>query len=111
MRQTNVETQPATTFLSRRAPAAGTLFARPVLAGMSKKRRPNAAQLRGDIDRGRAGDKAPGVDPAAAPMETDAEAGGAPPTPAEIAEARRAERRPARGDRNAVDPRKTPSGG
>jgi len=73
-------------------------------------KKPNAAQLRGDIDKGRTGDKAPGIDPAAAPMETDAEAGGAPPSPAEIAQARRAERRGA-GDANAADPNKTPDGG
>jgi hypothetical protein len=41
--------------------------------------------LRAAIDRGLAGDKVPGSDPAAAPLGTDAEAGGAPPTPAEIA--------------------------
>jgi hypothetical protein len=34
------------------------------------------ARARGDIDAGREGDKTPGVDPAAAPMETDAEAAG-----------------------------------
>jgi hypothetical protein len=75
-----------------------------------RRRGPNAAQLRGDIDRGRTGDKTPGVDPAAAPMETDAEAGGTPPTPEEIAQAREAERR-GPGRRNAADPRKTPDGG
>ena len=41
--------------------------------------------LRAAIDRGHAGDKVPGSDPAAAPLGTDAEAGGASPTPAEIA--------------------------
>lgn len=30
------------------------------------------------IQRGEAGDKVPGIDPAAAPLETDSEAGGAP---------------------------------
>lgn len=75
-----------------------------------ERRRPNAAQLRNDIDRERGGDKTPGVDPAAAPMETDAEAGGSPPTPPEVAQAMRAERRSARG-KNAPDPRKTPDGG
>jgi hypothetical protein len=43
-------------------------------------------------------------------METDAEAGGTPPTPEEIAQAREAERR-GPGRRNAADPRKTPDGG
>ena len=41
--------------------------------------------LRVAVDRGLAGDKVPGSDPAAAPLGTDAEAGGAPPTAAEIA--------------------------
>lgn len=34
------------------------------------------ARARGAIQRGETGDKVPGFDPAAAPMETDAEAGG-----------------------------------
>lgn len=34
------------------------------------------AQVRGDIQKGMTGDKVPGFDPAAAPMETDAEAAG-----------------------------------
>ncbi|HYD87023.1 MAG TPA: hypothetical protein VEA80_06090 [Vitreimonas sp.] len=75
-----------------------------------KAKKPTSAQLRGDIDSGRTGDKAPGLDPAAAPLGTDEEAGGAAPTAAEIAQARALEQRRARGD-NAVDPRKTPSGG
>jgi hypothetical protein len=41
-------------------------------------------RLRADIDRGLTGDKVAGSDPAAAPLGTDAEAGGAPPTRAEI---------------------------
>ena len=40
-------------------------------------------RLRGDIDRGRTGEKAPGLDPAAAPLGTDSEAAGVPPTPQE----------------------------
>ncbi|RLP23997.1 hypothetical protein D8676_18360 [Mesorhizobium sp. YM1C-6-2] len=36
-----------------------------------------ATQHRGAVDRGLAEDKTPGFDPAAAPMETDAEAGSA----------------------------------
>ncbi|WP_165214232.1 hypothetical protein [Affinirhizobium pseudoryzae] len=43
-----------------------------------------ASQVRGDIQRGMTGDKRPGIDPAAAPMEADAEAGGTPPTQEEI---------------------------
>jgi hypothetical protein len=71
---------------------------------------PTAEQLRDDIDRGLTGDKAPGFDPAAAPMSADAEAGGAPPSTAEIAQARRAERRPGHARPNAVDPALTPDG-
>jgi hypothetical protein len=40
--------------------------------------------LREDIDRGITGDKVPGSDPAAAPLGTDDEAAGTPPTQAEI---------------------------
>ncbi|GCA53403.1 hypothetical protein KGO5_05874 [Sinorhizobium sp. KGO-5] len=39
----------------------------------------NSAQVRGDIQHGRTGDKRRGFDPAAAPLETDDEAGGMPP--------------------------------
>ncbi|HET9229895.1 MAG TPA: hypothetical protein VFO00_01320 [Vitreimonas sp.] len=77
---------------------------------MSKKK-PTAAQLRGDINSGKTGDKTPGFDPAAAPMETDAEAGGAPPTPEEVAQARANERRGIEARRNAAAPEKTPDGG
>jgi hypothetical protein len=55
--------------------------------------------LRTDIDRGLTGDKVPGSDPAAAPLGTDAEAGGAPPTQAELtmeAESRTLRRPPKR---------------
>lgn len=38
--------------------------------------RETAANIRGDIQQGKSGDKMPGFDPAAAPMETDSEAGG-----------------------------------
>jgi hypothetical protein len=75
------------------------------------RKKPTAAQLRGDIDRGKTGDKTPGVDPSAAPMETDAEAGGAPPTAEEVAQARRFERRGIDGRRNQAAPEKTPDGG
>jgi hypothetical protein len=40
-----------------------------------------SASERGAIDAGETGDKVAGFDPAAAPMETDAEAGGAPTVP------------------------------
>ncbi|MGF1621256.1 MAG: hypothetical protein ACFCUR_11645 [Rhodomicrobiaceae bacterium] len=45
---------------------------------MGKK--PTASKLRHDIDHGRAGSKVDAPDPAAAPLGTDAEAGGAPVT-------------------------------
>ncbi len=73
--------------------------------------KPTAAQVRGDIDKGRTGDKTPGFDPAAAPMETDAEAGGTPLTPEEAAQAREAERRGVAGRRNAASPENAPDGG
>lgn len=42
------------------------------------KRGLNKDQLRADIDAGRTGDKVDFLDPAAAPLGTDAEAGGTP---------------------------------
>ncbi|MGE5616001.1 MAG: hypothetical protein ACM3X5_03725 [Bacillota bacterium] len=56
-----------------------------------RKRGANAAQLRDAIDRGRTGSKVPYPDPAAAPLGTDDEAAGTPPTPAQSAEALRNE--------------------
>ena len=54
-----------------------------------------ADRLRKDIDRGKAGDKTDYPDPAAAPLGTDAEAGGNPPSEEELRIAREAElRRP-----------------
>ena len=44
----------------------------------------NVDQLRADIDSGRTGDKIPFPDPAAAPLGTDAEAAGFPPTRREL---------------------------
>ena len=41
-------------------------------------------RLRADIDRGLTGDKVPASDPAAAPLGTDAEAGGVPPALPEL---------------------------
>jgi hypothetical protein len=43
---------------------------------MAKEQRPTGAQVRGQIQSGESGDIRPGFDPAIAPMETDAEAGG-----------------------------------
>jgi len=56
---------------------------------MSKREIPrpdarNVDQLRADIDSGRSGDKVPFPDPAAAPLGTDAEAAGFPPTKREL---------------------------
>jgi hypothetical protein len=47
--------------------------------------------LRDEIDRGRAGDKVAGPDPASTPLGTDDEAGGHPPTPEQVALAREQE--------------------
>ena len=49
---------------------------------------PTADQLRADIDSGRTGDKVPGPDPAIAPLDTDDEAAGTPPSPQALAMAR-----------------------
>ena len=48
-------------------------------------------QLRADIDSGRTGDKVSAPDPAMAPLGTDDEAAGTPPSPAAIALTRRLE--------------------
>lgn len=48
---------------------------------------PTADRLRYEIDRGRGGDKVDARDPAVAPLGTDDEAGGSPPTPAQIKQA------------------------
>ena len=48
-------------------------------------------QLRADIDSGRTGDKVSAPDPAMAPLGTDDEAAGTPPSPAAIALTRRIE--------------------
>lgn len=59
-------------------------------------RRPNTAQLKDAIDRGETADKVDFPDPAASPLGTDAEAGGASPAGAEVAQALRHEASPAR---------------
>lgn len=51
-----------------------------------------SAQLKHDINSGLTGDKVNFFDPAAAPLGTDDEAAGTPPTPEEIHQARMAER-------------------
>lgn len=50
-------------------------------------------ELRKDIDEGKTGDKVPFRDPAAAPLGSDDEAAGHPPTPEAIALARKNETR------------------
>lgn len=75
------------------------------------KKRDNVAQLHGDINKGRTGDKVAGNDPAAAPLGTDEEAAGTPPSGPEVAAARRAERKPdADPAPNAANPGQTPTG-
>lgn len=54
----------------------------------------NASQLRQDIDRGRTGDKVDAAaDPAVAPLGTDEEAAGTPPSPGEVDQSLRQEHR------------------
>ena len=53
----------------------------------------NSSQLRDDIDSGRTHDKVAHSDPAAAPLGTDDEAAGTPPTGEQVAMARRHETR------------------
>jgi hypothetical protein len=53
-------------------------------------------RLRADIDSGRTSDKVAGSDPAAAPLGTDDEAAGTPPSAEEVALARRYELQHAR---------------
>ena len=52
---------------------------------------PTTSQLRHDIDSGRTGEKVAAPDPAAAPLGTDEEAAGTPPSGEAVATARRAE--------------------
>jgi hypothetical protein len=53
----------------------------------SRRSAPTIDQLKHAIDRGAANDKVDWPDPAASPLGTDAEAGGAAPKPSEIANA------------------------
>lgn len=77
----------------------------------SGKKPDNVTQLRGDINKGRTGDKAAGTDPAAAPLGTDEEAAGTPPSAEEVRAAREAERKPDADARpNAANPELTPAG-
>lgn len=47
---------------------------------MTDRDTPTTDRLRKDIDRGATGDKVDNTDPSAAPLGTDSEAGGFPPT-------------------------------
>jgi hypothetical protein len=58
---------------------------------MSTPTRPTVDRLRADIDAGWTGDKIPASDPAMAPLGTDDEAAGAPPSGDAVAQARRTE--------------------
>lgn len=58
---------------------------------MAQDDRTTSDRLRSDIDHGRGGDKVPASDPAAAPLGTDDEAAGTPPTQEQLARARAAE--------------------
>jgi hypothetical protein len=61
--------------------------------GRPERRGATVAQLKDDIDRGRTGDKVGGLDPGAAPLGTDEEAGGERITPELCAYERTLERR------------------
>jgi hypothetical protein len=54
-------------------------------------KQPTTAQLQGDIDSGRTGDKNAVLDPSLAPLGTDDEAAGQPPNAERVAMARGAE--------------------
>ena len=54
---------------------------------------PTTAQLKGDIDSGRSGDKVEGYDPGLSPLGTDDEAAGRSPSAERIALARKQETR------------------
>lgn len=77
-----------------------------------REERHNVAQLKDDIDSGRTGDKVAGLDPGAAPLGTDEEAGGASLTSEEVALARAQERAPGSGaaTKNAAEPSLQPTG-
>lgn len=68
------------------------------------------AQVKGDINSGRTGDKVAGFDPGASPLGTDDEAGGAALDPQLIAETRARESagRPQDGAANAATPQLQP---
>ncbi len=66
----------------------------PLENGQDGKEKRYADELRHKIDSGETGDKVRVTDPAAAPLGTDAEAGGFPPTTEEVEMAIKAETKP-----------------
>jgi hypothetical protein len=68
------------------------------------------AQLRQDIDSGATGDKVPVLDPAMAPLGTDDEAAGVPPSPEMVAAVRQAERAERRSPLDPTDNQSDPRG-
>ena len=76
-------------------------------------KQPTTAQLRDDIDHGRTGDKVKVSDPAAAPLGTDEEAAGTPPSGEAVRQAREYElaigRRVLRSAENAGEDARDPS--
>jgi hypothetical protein len=54
---------------------------------MANRASPTSAQLRHGIASGQSGDKISNIDPAAAPLGTDDEAGGNPPTQQQLVQA------------------------
>jgi hypothetical protein len=72
--------------------------------------RGTVAQLKHDIDSGATGDKVPVLDPAMAPLGTDAEAAGAPPSPEMVAAVRNAERAERRAPLDPTDRQTDPRG-
>ncbi len=71
---------------------------------------PTADQLRGEIDSGATHDKVANADPAAAPLGTDDEAAGTPPTAGQVATARRHETGRQVADSSPADQPPTQSG-
>ncbi len=63
----------------------------------------SAANIRGDIQTGLSGDKKPGFDPAAAPMETDGEAGGVPLSEEQVRISRESQFHPDPSDHQGTD--------
>jgi hypothetical protein len=80
--------------------------------GREPRPRNTTAQLKGDIDSGREGDKIGGFDPAASPLGTDEEASGVRPDPALVARDRRQEdaTRASTAHENAASPELQPDG-